>query len=645
MSRATRDLDLMLAGSRELLIVVDARDLRIRAANRAALSLLGYSARQLVGRLITDLECALTDVFFWEEVRGGGGGELSDAEGLYQRADGTMLPVRKWVTRADGALVIRAEDDSERKQTEEALAHVTSRLRATLEATADGILMLDHTGAIAGMNRRFAHLWMCPEEVLMEADDARLLAWIRVRIAGREQERFMHLLGNPASDGDTFDTFALEDGRSFECKSRPARHADQIIGRVYCFTDVTERLRAERELISARDAADAANRAKSDFLAMMSHEIRTPMNGVIGMAALLESTALDDEQRGYCETIRSSGDALLGIINDILDYSKIEAKKMQLERHAFSFGGLVVNLERLFAARVRETGVRLITNIDEAIPSSLMGDVGRLRQILINLVGNAFKFTPRGQVSLIARVLAPRHGQTDDRIRLEVSVEDTGIGIEAEPLARIFAPFEQADMSTTRRYGGTGLGLSICRMLVELMGGEIGVESQPGVGSRFWFRICLERDAGEPATMNSADAGAQPLLRRGTRVLVVEDNKVNLTVLIKFLEKLGVDDPVCASDGAAAIEACQADAFDLIFMDTHMPVMDGLETTRRLREAGNTARIIGVSADVMDEDRQAARRAGMDDYLNKPLSMASLSEAIEHWRAAQPTAGRGVRTS
>jgi len=640
MSASSQDLDLMLAASRELLIVVDARDLHIRAANGAALSLLGYTANSLMGRLITDLECALTDVFFWEEVRSGGGGELSDAEGMYLRADGSMLPVRKWVTRVNGALVIRAEDDSQRKQTEEALSHLTSRLRATLEATADGILMLDHAGTIAGMNRRFARMWMCPEDVLMEADDARLLAWILLRIGADARAGFEALLGNPASDGETFDTFPLEDGRSFECKSRPARHADQIIGRVYCFTDVTERLRAQRELITARDAADAANRAKGEFLAMMSHEIRTPMNGVIGMAALLESTRLDEEQLSYCETIRSSGEALLSIINDILDYSKIDAKKMQLEPHPFSLTGLMDNLTRLFAARVKETGVRFACEIDPSIPPMLLGDAGRLRQILLNLIGNAFKFTPGGQVSVSARLVRSHHEDSGAQVRLEVSVEDTGIGIAPEPLARIFGPFEQADMSTTRRYGGTGLGLSICRMLVELMGGEIGVESQPGVGSRFWFRVRLER--GE-ASRASAESGGSPALRAGTRVLVVEDNRVNLTVLMKFLEKLGVADAVCAEDGAAAIEACRGRSFDLIFMDTHMPVMDGLETTRRLRAAGNRARIIGVSADVLDEDRVAARRAGMDDYLNKPLSMASLVEAIESWRASQPNAGRGAR--
>ncbi len=643
MSTPPSDLDLMLESSRELLMVIDAQDLSIREANRAALSFLGYTRDELVGRPITELECALTDVFFWEEVRSGAGGELSDAEGLYQRADGTMLPVRKWVSRVDGALIIRAEDHSEHKRTEEALAHLTSRLRATLEATADGILMLDHTGAVAGMNRRFASMWGCPEEVLIAADDARLLSWVSERVDEADRTRFAAVLADPSADGDTFDTFALDDGRSFECKSRPARHADQIIGRVYCFTDVTERLRAERELIAARDAANAANRAKSDFLAMMSHEIRTPMNGVVGMAALLESTPLDEEQRGYCETIRSSGDALLAIINDILDYSKIEAKKMALESEPFSFVKLMDNLSRLFAARVKETGVKLHCDLDESIPPGLIGDAGRLRQILINLVGNAFKFTHRGQVAVTARLAPPADGDASDAVRLEVSVEDSGIGIEAGPLARIFAPFEQADMSTTRRYGGTGLGLSICRMLTELMDGEIGVESEPGKGSRFWFRVRLQRaDAAVEQSTSEVPDGERPVLRRGTRVLVVEDNAVNRKVLSKFLERLGAPDIVLAVDGIAAIEACSDAKFDLIFMDTHMPGMDGLETTRQLRGAGVRTRIIGVSADVMDEDKQAAISAGMDDYLCKPISVPSLVGAIERWRAGHPPSG-GLR--
>ncbi|QID17713.1 response regulator [Nitrogeniibacter mangrovi] len=643
MTRLARDLDRMLACSRELLMLVDARDLCIREANQAASSLLGYDHDALVGRSITELECALTDVFFWEEVRAGRGGELSDAEGMYLRADGSMLPVRKWVRRFDEVLVIRAEDDSERKETEEALAHLTSRLRATLEATADGILMLDHTGAIAGMNRRFAALWGCPESELMAGDDRRLLAWVAARVVGDGQSRLVSLLGDSSADGETFDTFELDDGRSFECKSGPARHADQIIGRVYCFTDVTERLRSEQELITARDAAEAANRAKSDFLAMMSHEIRTPMNGVIGMAALLESTPLDAEQVSYCETIRSSGEALLSIINDILDYSKIEAKKMALEAVPFNFSSLMDNLSCLFAARVKETGVRFNYTVDPAIPGSLVGDAGRLRQILINLVGNAFKFTPRGEVNVLARLAPPAEGDGEDDVRLEVSVRDTGIGIEPEPLARIFAPFEQADMSTTRRYGGTGLGLSICRMLTELMDGRIGVESTPGQGSHFWFRIRLARDRAAAAEAPRLDERDRPLLRQGTRVLLVEDNAVNRKVMSKFMERLGVPDLVCAADGLAALEACAAERFELIFMDTHMPAMDGLETARRLRAAGVRSRIIGVSADVLDEDRLAALRAGMDDYLCKPISLSSLVEAIERWRASHVGAGRGVR--
>jgi PAS domain S-box-containing protein len=476
----------LLDQAREMLIFVDPATLEIRAANAAAERALGYARGELIGRAITDIECALTDVFFWEEVRQTGMAEAHEVEGLYQRADGGTLNVTKSITPAAGGLVIRAQDAVEQKRAEEEFAHLTSQLRATLEATADGILVIDRDGCIANMNRRLARLWQFPEDLLRAQEGATLLAWMCAQPADGS-EVLAALARRGADDGETFDTLRFGDGRVFECKSRPARNREQIIGRVLCFTDVTERFRTEQALVAARDAAAAANRSKSEFLAMMSHEIRTPMNGIIGMGTLLEMTELDEEQQEYVTTIRSSGEALLTIINDILDYSKIEARKLQLERVGFCLADMFGDLRRLFMSKVRESGVALHIQVDDDVPDALEGDAGRLRQILLNLVGNAFKFTAHGEVAVAVRCLS-RH---DETASLRFDVRDTGIGIGAEKIASIFAPFEQADMSTTRRYGGTGLGLTICRLLCELMHGEIGVDSVQGAGSNFWFTVRL----------------------------------------------------------------------------------------------------------------------------------------------------------
>lgn len=626
----TSPLDtLLLDACSEILLLIAPDSLEIVAVNATALRELGYNRKALLGRPITDIECSLSDVFFWEEVRAGGSAELIDAEGLHQRADGEMLATLKSVSRLPGEpgwIVVRAHNITGQKHAEQALALMTSQLRATLEATADGILVLDSERRISNMNRRFSEMWQLPDELLLRHEDHRLMDYIIGKIESPEfHAQFITGIGTDHTH-ETFDVLPLRDGRLFECKSRPARHGEQVIGRVYCFTDVTQRHRAKQELIAARDAATLASRAKGEFLAMMSHEIRTPMNGIIGMSHLLESTPLNDEQQEYVRTMRSSGDTLLAIINDILDYSKIEARKMELERTDFRLDRMLDELGQLFSAQAREKGLAYESEIAAGVPTSLAGDPVRVRQILLNLIGNAMKFTAKGSVKVSVRKLA----REDARCRLRFSVRDSGIGIPAEKQANIFTPFEQADMSTTRRFGGTGLGLSICRMLCELMEGEIGLISESGQGAEFWFEIWLDQ-ATTTTDMPATQQLRAAMVPEEARILIVEDNTINILVISKLLRKLGARALTVAHNGREALECCADSQFDLILMDTHMPEMDGLVATRVLRERGVGAHIVGCSADAMASDQSAALSAGMDDYLTKPISIDNLQQMLENW--------------
>lgn len=629
---------ILLAQSEEILLLVDAASLKICEANAHACTELGYDHDELVGKPITDIECALSDVFFWEDVRSGGNPELMDAEGIYSNAQGELLPIVKSVLPAEpGWLVIRAHNIRGQKHAEEELAHVASQLRATLEATIDGILVMDCDMHITNMNRRFALLWQLPDDLLLKGEDSGLLDFLATQLNEPAHLKELMLKANSEMHEETFDTLYLVDGRVFECKSRPARYAEQTIGRVFCFTDITARCQAEKALVAARDTADAANRAKGEFLAMMSHEIRTPMNGIIGMAQLLEGTELQPEQQEYVRTMRSSGEALLAIINDILDYSKIEARKLSLEHTRFSLKTLVDDISRLFQHSAQAKGLEFKLVMDSTAPDALYGDPTRLRQTLINLIGNALKFTQKGSITLGVRVLARKAPD----VTLHFSVRDTGIGIAADKLAHVFNPFEQADMSTTRRFGGTGLGLSICRMLCELMGGEIGVNSKEGEGSDFWFTAKLTQ-AEEVAGMEHEKTASTEnvlLLGKEHQILVVEDNQVNVLVISKLLRKLGASSITVAYHGKEALQRCETQRFDVILMDTHMPVLDGLAATRALREQGLRTHIIGVSADAMADDRSAALAIGMNDYITKPVSLDALSEALLKWQTSAAKTG------
>jgi signal transduction histidine kinase len=390
-----------------------------------------------------------------------------------------------------------------------------------------------------------------------------------------------------------------------------------------------------QELRDARDEALEASRLKSQFLANMSHEIRTPMNGVLGAANLLATTSLTKEQQEYVDILTTSGQALLAVINDILDFSKIEAGRVELEALEFSVRDLFTGITRMFEAQAADKGLRLTFDVAPDVPDCVVGDGGRLRQVLTNLVGNAIKFTDNGSVAvnLVVTDSAP------NTANLRCEVTDTGIGIAEDDIPRLFSDFTQVDPSMTRRFGGTGLGLAISDRLIRMMGGAIGCTPNPGGGSTFWFTVPLPLPSHQPETQIApvtGMAGPTPsgdLAEDGPVVLVVEDNEVNAVILTRMLALLGYRSKTVRS-GADALAAADETTFAAILMDCQMPVMDGFTTTRKLRErdgAGPRIPIVAITATATKEDQARCFEAGMDDYLPKPIMMERLVEVLGQW--------------
>ncbi len=416
--------------------------------------------------------------------------------------------------------------------------------------------------------------------------------------------------------------------------------------------DITARREVEQALVAAKDAAESASRAKSEFLAMMSHEIRTPLNGVIGFTEMLLDSTLTEDQQGFARTIKNSGEALLTIINDILDFSKIEAGKLSIERIPFDLRENLAEVVKLVSPQAAEKRIALNFEYPDALPSQIVSDPCRVYQVVLNLVSNAMRFTPKnGRIT--ARVsFAP--GRQDRWLR--VSVSDTGIGIPHDKQPLLFRKFVQADSSTTRRFGGTGLGLAISKALVEMMGGEIGLESVEGMGSTFWFTLPLpqaqdslppkRRDLDRARGEGHDSPARRPLPLEGRRVLVAEDIIANQILIRRLLEKHGCR-VTLAADGQEAVDLFRQNTYDLVLMDCHMPVLDGFQATMEIRRADARRHgdsppvripIIAVTADAMEGDREKCMQAGMDDYLTKPIRLPELDTVLLKW--AGPDAPR-----
>jgi signal transduction histidine kinase/ActR/RegA family two-component response regulator len=428
------------------------------------------------------------------------------------------------------------------------------------------------------------------------------------------------------SSTDAGSVYALKESENWGIIFRYAALACLVFAAVM----LVQTRRIRRAEVLAREAqvsAEQSNEAKSAFLANMSHEIRTPLNGVIGLTELVLDNPLDEGTRTDLQTVHESAQSLLLILNDILDLSKIEADKVRIEVAPFDLEQLLHGVVELFAAESERHGVPIRVDYPRGVPRGFEGDATRIRQIVTNFVGNAVKFTEHGEIRVAA-------GMEDSRVR--VSVRDTGIGMDAEAIPRLFAKFSQADSSTTRKYGGTGLGLAICRQLAQLMGGDVGVESAPGVGSTFWVELPLPVQA-PPGRVRTASIGHAPEVEPGQRVLVAEDNAVNRALLTRMLLRHGllVDS---VENGIGAVEACRRERYAVVFMDCQMPEMDGLEATGRIRaeEKNGQTPIVAVSASILDSDIERCRRAGMNDYISKPIQSADLIRCLATYCSTSP---------
>jgi PAS domain S-box-containing protein len=617
--------------------------------NQKFCDILGYSQAELLEKSFRDVavpdESAPHNEQHARLIRG----ECSSysAEKHFRRKDGTTgcvnvtLSLFRDPSGAPAYTMAIVQDISERKKAAQALRVANSLLNTAVRGSNVGIFEVDlQNGQYVGGRGHYINVWEQlgdqPPDTALEStawmisvhphDRDRVLSEIQALLAGRGND---YQVAYRARHQDGSDRWMLSRGTITRDENGKAI---RVTG---SRVDITDLKQIENELRQAKEGAVAANRAKDEFLANVSHEIRTPMNAILGMTELALDTPLTNDQRQILKTVKSAGDNLLSLINDLLDFSKIEAGKLELDLSEFSLRAALCDTLRALKVKAKAKALDFCCDVQPEVPDALLGDAGRLRQVILNLVGNAVKFTEAGGVSVRVGIADATH---EGNLVLRFTVTDTGIGIPADKQQKIFRAFEQEDTSTTRKYGGTGLGLTIAARLVALMGGTISVESQPGQGSTFAFTACFKpqpQSAGRVAPALKPEdtvSPPDPSPAKSLRVLVAEDNEFNAQLIEQLLVRRG-HHVALAQNGREAMELLNDVTFDLLILDIHMPELDGFEVTstirHRERETEGHFPIIALTARSRSEDREKCLAAGMDDFLTKPFRAADLWAAID----------------
>lgn len=615
---------------------------KIKHTNDVMVSMLGYSAGELQQLKLPDLvhpgEANRLQKKMSKLIHGEAGPFKEEVKLL--RKNGTVLhtlfSASVFKENGDEGVIVMVEDISREKILEQSLRQSTTDLTLLLESTDDGICSLSFDFKIRMMNEPFIR-----KVEKATGKTASVNTNFIDLFSGSSRQAWQARLNEVMKGESQFfrESYPADDNRTifYDWSLRPVAGNNRMItGISILVRDVTKQIINEEEINKAREEAERANMAKSRFLATMSHEIRTPLGGMIGMLDLLSETSLDKQQKSYVQSLQLSSETLMQIINDILDYSKIESEKLELDNQSFSVRQCIEETFNILYAKARKKNLKLSYKIDSSVPEELTGDKNRLRQILINLTGNAIKFTEEGGIAIMVKT----EEISGDKCTLQFAVSDTGIGITAAQQQKLFQEFSQADVSTFSKYGGTGLGLAISARLVSLMNGKIWVQSEPGKGSVFYFTARFDMPgtlslAKHPETESSVyqPKDVEPWQFIPLSILVAEDNEVNQMLVKTILSKLGYE-PEVVSDGLSAVEAVRKTHPDLIFMDVQMPGKDGLEATADIRKMKDIKQpvIIAMTAYAMQGDKDRCLAAGMDDYISKPVRMSDLKKVITRWK-------------